>query len=76
MSVANYYERERKKKDKGHNSPIRLTQQFKGAQSIAEKLSTLPKVQHKINTFDVQPLHNNGIVVFVTGCIGRNIIFF
>ena len=43
--------------------------QFKGAQSIVEKLVSLPfqRVQHQVVTIDTQPTPNGGVLVFVCG---------
>eukprot|EP01124_Arcella_intermedia_P017948 TRINITY_DN24929_c0_g1_i1.p1 TRINITY_DN24929_c0_g1~~TRINITY_DN24929_c0_g1_i1.p1 ORF type:complete len:125 (+),score=12.53 TRINITY_DN24929_c0_g1_i1:78-452(+) len=40
-----------------------------GTTAIMEKINSLPfgKVQHKIDTFDVQPSAGNGVLMFVTG---------
>ncbi|KAK4164512.1 hypothetical protein QBC43DRAFT_317629 [Cladorrhinum sp. PSN259] len=42
-----------------------------GANSIAEKLASLPfqKVVHKINALDAQPTPTGGIVILVTGLL-------
>ena len=43
--------------------------QFKGSQSIVEKLVSLPfqRVQHQVVTIDTQPTPNGGVLVFVCG---------
>ena len=48
--------------------------QYKGASAIVEKLSSLPRVQHKTSTMDIQPGANSSLVIFVTGilCIDGN----
>ena len=42
-------------------------EQFMGQQSIYGKLGSFGKVSHKINTLDIQPSANNGIIAFVCG---------
>ena len=43
--------------------------QFKGSQSIVEKLVSLPfqRVQHQVVPIDTQPTPNGGVLVFVCG---------
>ena len=47
------------------------SEQFRGAQSIIQKLSSLPfqSVKHQIVTADFQPGPNNGVMVLVTGTL-------
>ena len=43
------------------------SEQFLGQQQIYNKLTSFNQVNHKINTLDVQPSANDGIVCFVSG---------
>lgn len=42
-------------------------EQFMGQEAIYGKLSSFGQVTHKINTLDVQPSANNGIIAVVSG---------
>src|SRR6056300_1270076 len=42
-------------------------EQFLGQQQIYEKLSSFGNVTHKINSMDVQPSANEGIIALVSG---------
>ena len=42
-------------------------EQFAGQQSIYDKLTSFNKLTHVVNTCDVQPTTNDGVVAFVSG---------
>jgi len=42
-------------------------EQFLGQEAIYGKLSSFGQVTHKVNTLDVQPTVNEGIMAFVSG---------
>jgi len=42
-------------------------EQFKGVESILNKVKSFGQIKHDIKTFDAQPSVNNGIVCFVSG---------
>lgn len=42
-------------------------EQFMGQQNIYNKLSSFGHIRHNVQTLDIQPSANNGIIAFVSG---------
>ena len=43
------------------------SEQFAGQEAIYAKLTSFDKLSHHVNTLDVQPTKDDGVVVFVSG---------